>query len=127
MSAALKKSVPAEASESYVLSVTGLKIRQPSEDPNSSESGGDERREQMERRMVHAASLEVKGKDTISASKAQMIDDVDGPIWRLNFPRNGNPIVAEDKEVTFLLHTGRATLKAKFPLKEMTYKDQLAL
>jgi hypothetical protein len=35
--------------------------------------------------------------------------------------------VAEDKEVTFLLHTGRATLKAKFPLKEMTYKDQLAL
>jgi hypothetical protein len=102
-------------------------MRQPGEDPNSSESGGEQRREQMERRMVHSASLEVKGKDTISASKAEMVDDVDGPIWRFSFPRSGNPIVAEDKEVTFLLHTGRATLKAKFPLKEMTYKDQLAL
>jgi hypothetical protein len=76
---------------------------------------------------MHATTLEIKGKDSISPSGVKKVDDVDGPIWRFTFARSGNPITAEDKEVTFVTRVGRATLKAKFPLKEMMYKDQLAL
>ncbi len=77
--------------------------------------------------LMHGTTLEVKGKEPISPSGFQKVDDDDGPIWRFRFPRAGNPITAEDKEVVLLMQLGRMTLKAKFPLKEMTYKGQLAL
>jgi hypothetical protein len=102
-----------------------LRVRRSESDSNEEESG--DQSQQTERRMRHAASLEIKGKDPILPSRVEKVDDVDGPMWRFSFPRAGNPISPEDKEVTFAMRLGRVSLKAKFPLKEMTYKDQLAL
>jgi hypothetical protein len=127
LSAALKKSVPPEAAESYIISVTGLRMRRPPDAENESSSTQTDDDQRTADRLMHATTLEIKGKDSISPSGVKKVDDVDGPIWRFTFARSGNPIAAQDKEVTFITHLGRATLKAKFPLKEMMYKDQLAL
>lgn len=130
VSAALKKGPPAEAAQFYIVSVSGLPFRQPnSGDPNphSDDSDNGDRREQMEQRMKQSTSLERKGKDPIFPDRAELTQDVDGSTWRFSFPRTGNPITPEDKEIMFVSRIGRASLKAKFPLKEMTYKNQLAL
>ncbi len=128
VSAAEKKSAPAEVAESYVISVTGLRVREHEQDQqNFLQSDESDREKETERRMLRAASLEIKGKDPIAPSHIRKEDGDGGPIWIYRFPRSGNPISAEDKEVLFLLHLGRINLKAKFPLKDMTYKDQLAL
>jgi hypothetical protein len=126
LSAALRKSVPPDAGESYIISVTGLRMRRPSKDSESSSTQTDDDQRTGDR-LMHATTLEIKGKDSISPSAVKKVDDVDGPIWRFSFARSGNPITAEDKEVTFVTHVGRATVRAKFALKEMVYKDQLTL
>ena len=77
--------------------------------------------------MKRVTSLERKGKDPIYPDKVEMARDVDGVNYKFSFPRAGNPITADDKEVTFVSRVGRNTLKAKFTLREMNYKDQLAL
>jgi len=124
--AALKTSMPAEAADSFLISVSGLRVR-PHEDENESSSSQADDDQRTGSRLMHGTTLEVKGKEPISPSGVQKVDGDGGPIWRFRFPRAGNPITAEDKEVALVMHLGRMTLRAKFPLKEMTYKDQLAL
>ena len=126
VAAAQKKNSP--SSDSYIVSVTGLRMRQPNPDGNySSEDGSAAPREPNQQRMLEATTLERKGKDPIVPTKAEMTMEVDGPVWRFTFPRTGNVIAPEDKDVTFVMHLGRMSLKAKFSLKEMMYKNQLAL
>jgi hypothetical protein len=122
VTAAEKKTAPAEAGQAYIISVSGLPNR-----PNNSADEDDDRAERMSGMIKQYTSLERKGKDSISPDHADFTEDVDGGIWRFAFPRSGNPITVEDKEVTFTTRVGRNTLKAKFSLKDMMYKDQLSL
>jgi hypothetical protein len=127
VAAAEKKNTP-PSSDSYVVSVTGLRMRPPNAYGNyPSEDDSAAPREPNQQRMLAATTLERKGKDPIIPTKAEMTMEVDGPVWRFTFPRTGNVIAPEDKDVTFVMHLGRMSLKAKFPLKEMMYKNQLAL
>ncbi len=122
VTAAEKKSAPAAAPQSYIISVTGLPERQ----KNANDEDND-RAERMSGMIKQYTSLDRKGKDPISPDHADFTEDVDGGTWRFTFPRAGNPITVEDKDVTFITKIGRTSLKAKFSLKDMMYKDQLAL
>ncbi len=130
ISAAFKKPLPPGAAQAYIISVAGLPNHRSNSNPSGasnfvqseSQSSGDQ-----SERLMHAASLERKGKDPIYPSNLEKTDEDDGAVWHFSFPRAGNPITPDDKEVTFVLQLGRLTLKAKFPLKDMRYKEQLAL
>jgi hypothetical protein len=122
VTAAEKKTAPAEAAQSYIISVSGLPARQ----NNSADEDGD-RSERMAGTIKQYTSLERKGKDPITPDHVDFTEDVDGGTWRFSFPRSVNAITAEDKEVIFATRVGRVSLKAKFSLKDMMYKDQLAL
>jgi hypothetical protein len=122
VTAAEKKSAPAEAAQSYVISVTGLPARQ-----NNANDEDNDRAGRMSAMIKQYTSLDRKGKDPISPDHVDFMEDVDGGTWRFSFPRAGNPITVDDKDVTFLTKIGRTSLKAKFALKDMMYKEQLAL
>lgn len=123
VAAAEKKSAPPEAAQAYIISVSGL----PSRLQNNSAEDDDDRAERMSGVIKRYTSLDRKGKDPISPDHADFTEDVDGGTWRFSFPRAGNPITVEDKDVTFMTKVGRISLRAKFSLKDMLYKDQLAL
>jgi len=122
VTAAEKKPAVAEAAQSYIVSVSGLPSRQ-----NNSTDDDNDRVERMSGAIKQYTSLDRKGKDPIAPDHVDFTEDVDGGTWRFSFPRAGNPITMEDKDVTFMTKVGRVSLKAKFSLKEMMYKDQLAL
>jgi hypothetical protein len=122
VTAAEKKAAPAEAAQSYIVSVSGLPSRQ-----NNANGEDSDRAERMSGIVKEYTSLDRKGKDSISPDRVDFTEDVDGGTWRITFPRAGNPITLEDKDVTFITKIGRVSLKAKFSLKEMMFKDQLSL
>jgi hypothetical protein len=123
VAAAEKKTASPEAAQAYIISVSGL----PSRQQNNAAEEEDDRAERMSGVIKRYTSLERKGKDPISPDHADFTEDVDGGTWRFSFPRAGNAITVEDKDVTFMTKVGRTSLKAKFSLKDMLYKDQLAL
>jgi hypothetical protein len=125
VAAAEKKSAPAEAAQSYIISVSGLPVRQNNNNANADDDS--ERTERMSGMIKQYTSLDRKGKVSIEPDRVDFTEEVDGGTWRFSFPRSGNAITAEDKDVTFMTKVGRVSLKAKFVLKEMMYKDQLAL
>lgn len=70
-----------------------------------------------------AAYLRVKDRAPI---RAENIETGSGSI-RFFFPRANHPITLADKDVTFEAQVGPLDVKAKFSLKEMTYRGQLEL
>jgi hypothetical protein len=85
------------------------------------------RRQAMFDRMKENTVLERKGKDPIHPDFVQPVQTQQGSILVFLFPRTGQPIEVDDKEVTFHQKLGPIDWKAKFNLKEMVYNGQLAL
>jgi hypothetical protein len=119
--AALKKPL-AEANPSYLISVTGLPMRQPGLDRGNHDAGS-----QMREMMMKSTSLQRKGKDPLLPEIVAIVEAPEGLSFLVSFHRAGNNIVVEDKEVTFNMKMGPISLKAKFVLKEMIFRNQLAL
>ena len=70
-----------------------------------------------------AAYLNVKDKPPI---RAENVENGAGSI-RFFFPRTNHPITPADREVTFEAQLGPVEMKAKFSLKDMTYRGKLEL
>lgn len=117
VAAALKKPLP-DAAKFYILSMSGLPLRQ----ANSRVPEAD-RRAGIEEAFKQASSLQRKGEDPILPDRVELIDQT----LRFSFARDSHPITAGDKEVIFATAFGRASIKAKFSPKDMTYRDQLAI
>lgn len=71
-------------------------------------------------------ALQRKGKDPIPCEKVQMVPRQDKLELYMVFPK-GDPIVLEDKEVEFVAKVGENTVKQKFRLKDMVFRDKLEL
>ena len=71
-------------------------------------------------------ALQRKGKDPILCEKVQMVPRQEKLELYMVFPK-GDPIVLEDKEVEFVAKVGENTVKQKFRLKDMVFKDKLEL
>ena len=135
---ASKRERAKESLSHYIVSVTGLRIggmmggRGPA-GKGGERKGGDEesspeqRRQTMLDRMKENTMLERKGKDPIHPELVQPVQTSSGTILVFLFPRSGQPIALEDKEVTFHQKMGPMEVKAKFALKDMVYGDKLEL
>lgn len=122
--AAAKSKLPPETNDYYVVSMSGVPI---------GGWGGDgrvdpaERQQAMARRLKAGTTLERKGKDPIGPEKMSLLGSGNGPAVVFLFPRTGEPIVAEDKEVTFHSKLGLVEIRTKFALKDMVYHGKLEL
>jgi hypothetical protein len=128
---AAKKEFPKELAAAYVISVTGLRMgaggrRGAAPGQEQAPAEGD-RGAQMNERLKAGAQLERKGADPISPAQVQTGRIPAGPVSYFIFPRGSQPIQASEKEVTFHLKLDRMELKAKFVLKDMMYKGELAV
>jgi hypothetical protein len=95
----------------YVIGVTGFQI------PAAQRPG-------MLQLFKESASLE-KGKDRVQPGVADYSKDRATIFF--GFSRELFPVTAADKEVQFTINTGDIRVRAKFELKEMMYRGQLAL
>jgi hypothetical protein len=123
---AAKKELPKQLSNLYVVSVTGMlpggmRERQPAAE------GGANRGQQFIERLKAATQLERKGADPIAPAQVQTGRVAAGPITYFFFPRGSQPIQESDKEVTFHIKLERMEVRARFALKDMVYKGELAL
>ena len=145
-----------ESTTHYIVSVTGLRLggmmgggRPGMGGPGGPGSGGpggpggarsdrkgkggdeggapEERRSAIFDRMKENTTLERKGKDAIHPDRIQPVQTNQGMITVFMFPRTGQPIVLDDKEVTLHQKMGPMDWKAKFALKDMVYNGKLEL
>jgi len=94
---------------------------------NGEDNEDDQRRGRMDQRLKQVTVLERKGRDPIPPDDVSMELTANEQTAHFTFPRVTDAITQEDKEVTFVVsRLGAATLKARFSLKNMMYKDQLA-
>ena len=125
MREASKRELAQDASECYVIGVSGLPFgrggRGAGPGPVPVGDGG---AEQIQNRLQGAASLQWKGKPAVVAASIKR--ESDGTLHFV-FPCAGGGLSLEDKEVGFQLRTGPLELKTKFVLKEMIYRGKLAL
>jgi hypothetical protein len=116
-----KRQLPEDAAEYYVIGVSGLPMMDAGRP--GAPAGGDP--EKMQARLKESTSLRRKGKDPIAPVRVRISEAAGGLLFY--FPRDAGPISIEEKEVVFLTTVGPLVVKAKFPLKEMTYRGKLAL
>jgi hypothetical protein len=120
VAAALKKPLPADASQAYTVSMTGVDLPRQSSNPETRRIG-------IEGGFKETTSLQRKSHDPISPQRVELVEQAGTSTLRFTFPHDPHPIAAEDKEVLFVSSIGRLTIRAKFSLKDMTYRSQLAL
>jgi hypothetical protein len=78
--------------------------------------------------MKNNAVLKVKGHDPIAASSAKADMKENGVIQlTLGFPKEKNPLKAEDGEMALELKLGGKTVTQKFKLKNMVYNGKLEI
>ena len=122
---AAKRELAQDASECYVISVSGLPFarggRGAGPGPVPADDGG---AEQIQNRLQGAASLQWKGKPAVVGASIRR--ESDGTLLFF-FPCAAGSLSLDDKEVSFQLRTGPLELKTKFALKEMIYGGKLAL
>lgn len=136
--AAQKKDLPKEVSEHYVISLTtkpmpfmmggGGRRGEGREGAPPEQQDPAARRKALAERLAAGATIERKGKDPIHPEHVLSgQDQAQNFVVFFLFGRTGQPITAEDKELTFISKMGPAQFKAKFNLKDMMYDGKLDL
>lgn len=119
--AAIKRELPPDYADKYLISVTGL----PMMGRRNPEGGSAGPNKALLNRLKEATELQRKGKDPIHAASVMMSQDGMRVVYV--FEKGSQPIEAADKDVTFATKMGQTAIKAKFSLKEMMYQGKLAL
>ena len=131
LQAIYKKPLPESMADDYVISVSGIPLgsgrgRQYGDEDRT--DSNDSRADALER-IKGLTYLEPKGKGPAQPGVVEASKDpsADPNTLLFGFSRELLPLSAEDREVTFTTQIGRVEVKAKFNLKEMRYKDELAV
>jgi hypothetical protein len=77
-------------------------------------------------RLKSVASLTAKGKPPVQPARVEFVKTSEGRATVYLFPRK-DAISPDDKEVLFETAMGPMQVKARFPLKDMTYQGRLEL
>jgi hypothetical protein len=120
VAAALKKPLPADTSDAYTVSMTGVPLP-----PSTTHFNGDKRREGIEEGFRESTTLQRNGQDPVAPSRVELMED--SGTLRFTFPRAPHPITRADKEVVFVSGIGRLTVRAKFVVKDMVYRGEVSL
>ena len=115
---ALKGKVPEAFSNHYVISVSGVPINGRYQRSEDEEADVD--------RLKGVTFLEVRGKRDLQPGVVQQQTSSYGSVL-FGFSKEMLTIAADDKDVLFTTTFGRLNLKAKFTLKEMLYRGELAV
>ncbi len=127
MRLALKPALPESMANDYVISVTGLPLtdsgrRRSSDD---ADSGSADSRAAILDRVKGLTYLEPKGKSPAQPGVVQQASEPDTVLF--GFSRELLPLSADDRDISFTTQIGRVEIKTKFNLKDMRYRDELAL
>jgi hypothetical protein len=95
----------------YIVSLSGVPLRMLRGDPS---------------RIKAVGTLNIKGKDPITAESTKSFADGANAVFYLLFPRS-TPIVLEDQEVEVAFKAGPVDIKHKFKLKDMVFEGKLEL
>ena len=119
-----------QAESFYILSASGLPVLEQHAAARDNSAIGKEailENKSVLVRLKERTSIERKGKQALRPEKVEMIEAGNLRVPVFFFSRTVDPIVAEDKEITFHTRYGAMDLKAKFALKDMVYKGKLEL
>ena len=128
---ARKKDLPKELAGAYVVSVSGMPLEggwhegERQGGARHQEGEGGEGAAGFVERLKQATQLRRKNADPIYP--ARVLENSPGQVRYFVFPYGSQPIQASDKEVVFHIGLGHMELKAKFALKDMMYRGELAL
>jgi hypothetical protein len=130
---ALKTPLPEGLAGAYVISVSGVPALQPgrqhSEDGDTEATVSKGLSDEVLERIKNLTYLEPKGKRPAQPSIVQKgsIGSSGAPTLLFGFPRDVLPLTAYDREVVFTTKLGAIEVKTKFNLKDMMYRNELAL
>lgn len=127
---ALRNPLPKEFADRYVISVNGIPLNAGRQRQYQTQDGNDNSQQStqdMLDRLKQVTFLEPKGRrDAQPGIVQQPVSGTYGSVW-FGFDRDFLSLKAEDKEATFTTQFGQLTIKAKFNLKDMLYKGDLAI
>jgi hypothetical protein len=127
---ALKSPVPEAFAGRYVISVSGIPLnpgsRRGYQDDDDNDSSSQSTREMLDR-LKSVTSLEPKGRPEAQPGVIQQQSTAGLGSILFGFSREVVSLKPEDKEVTFSTQFGRVVVRARFNLKDMMYRGELAL
>jgi hypothetical protein len=117
---AAKTPIPDPFANHYVISVINLPLNARRPD---GEDGQPKLSKSASEKIKAATFLTPKGKDPAQPDVLQLA----GNMLLLGFSKESLHLSPDDKEVAFATLIGRMAIKTKFNLKEMTYRETLAI
>jgi hypothetical protein len=128
--AAVKTQLPDAFAGRYVISVSGIPLnpgsRRGYQDDDDNDSNSQSTRDMLDR-LKSVTSLEPKGKAEVQPGVIQQQSTAGLGSILFGFSKDVASLKPEDKEVTFSTQFGRVVVRAKFILKDMMYRGELAL
>lgn len=129
MEALKSQQIPEAFKDHYIISVSGIPLNASSRRQQQSQDDDSNQQSMQERldRLKGVTALQPKTKRDVQPGVIQQPPSAGyGTIW-FGFSKDMLALKPEDKEVTFVTQFGRMSLKAKFVLKDMLYKSELAV
>jgi hypothetical protein len=129
---ATKSTLPDVFANHYVIAVTGIPLlnsrmrRSRTEDDDSQNSRTSGESDQRLDDLKQFSTLQPKGKELAQAGIVQR-QVSNGNVLLFGFSRETLQLTSDDKEVDFATRLGSLLVKARFNLKEMLYRGQLAV
>ena len=128
---AQKKPLPAAFANHYVISVSGIPLRDRRRNSQASSTGDDDRQSQQAKddaldNLKQLTRLAPKGKSDIQPGIVQR-GTAEYSTFLFGFSKEMLPFTKKDNEVEFSTQLGSAAVKTKFYLKWMVYHKQLAV
>jgi hypothetical protein len=126
---ALKAPLPEAFANHYVIGVSGFPMmsgRRRSQDDTNQDNSAQATEDTLDH-LKALTFLKPKDKEGLEPGVALQQPSSGGGTYLFGFSKEMLPLTAADKEVTFTTRIGRLDVKAKFNLKDMLYRGELAL
>jgi hypothetical protein len=117
---ALKTPLAEVFANHYVISVSGIPTAYATARTSKDDESGVDR-------MKSQTYLEAKRLFPVHAEVAQQAPGASTQTFLFGFPNDKLHLSLDDNEVTFVTQVGQSSIRAKFNLKEMIYRDTLAI
>ena len=125
----MKAQLPDAFANHYVIGVSGFPMMsgRPRSQDDDNQSGSAQATENQLDHLKSLTFLKPKDKEGLAPGLVLQQPSAGGGTYLFGFSKEMLALTPADKEVTFSTRVGRLDVKAKFNLKEMLYRGDLAL